>query len=250
MRLYFMYNGSIVLPPDHYLGIRKGAGYSIPVIMALVIHPVYGPILLDTGGNYARMEPFAQRDFKTRDDLRVDKYLEKLSYCTDDVKHICISHLHLDHGGYIDLFPKANIHVRKSEWISALDLASVGYMPKDIDTYRNAGLCLNFIPDGVDYDVLGDGSLFCIDTHGHTAGHQSFVVELPNTGKVVIAMDCVQLEEDIYGEDFLKNENADPEGCLTAAKKMRALRESGAFVVCGHDPDQWETMRSFPEYYD
>ena len=123
-------------------------------------------------------------------------------------------------------------------------------MPKDIEVYLNAGLCLNFIPDGVDYDVFGDRSLVCIDTHGHTAGHQSFVIDLPKMGKVAIAMDCTQLEEDIYGEDFLKNENADPEGCLAAAKKMRTLREAGAFVVCGHDPDQWENMRHFPEYYD
>jgi len=250
MKLYFMCNGRVILPPDHYLGIRKGAGYSIPVIMALLVHPTHGPVALDTGGNHARMEPFAQDDFKTDDNQRIDRYLEKLGYLTDAVKHVCISHMHLDHGGNVDLFSKAEIHIRKTEWESALALASGGYMPKDIEVCRNAGLNLDLIPDGEDYDVFGDGSLVCIDTHGHTAGHQSFIIDLPNTGKVVIAMDCTQLEEDIYGEDFLRNENADPEGCLAAAKRIRKLWETGAFVVCGHDPDQWETMRRFPEYYD
>jgi len=250
MKLYFMYNGRIVLPQDHYLGIRKGAGYSIPVIMALLVHPVHGPIVLDTGGNFKRMEPFARRDYNTDIAFRVDRYLARLGYNTGDIEHVCISHMHLDHGGNIDFFPNAKIHIRESEWESALALASGGYMPKDVEVYRNFGFDFDFIHDGVDYDVFGDGSLVCIDTHGHTAGHQSFITNLANTGKVVIAMDCTQLEEDIYGVDFLQNENADPDGCLSAAKKMRSFKETGAFIVCGHDPDQWTTMRHFPEYYD
>jgi hypothetical protein len=42
-----------------------------------------------------------------------------------------------------------------------------------------------------DHDVFGDGSVTIVSTPGHTPGHQSLLVRLPQTGVIVLSGDFV-----------------------------------------------------------
>ena len=46
-----------------------------------------------------------------------------------------------------------------------------------------------------DRDVFGDGAVTLISTPGHTSGHQSLLVNLEQTGWVVLAGDAMQVKE-------------------------------------------------------
>ena len=50
-------------------------------------------------------------------------------------------------------------------------------------------------PQPVDKDVFGDGSVIMLYTPGHTPGHHSLLVKLPQTGNVLISGDAVHFRE-------------------------------------------------------
>ena len=95
------------------------------------------------------------------------------------------------------LFPDATFIVRRQELRAAWwpDAYERGY---DFDRLLpTRGLRYLQPAEGETFDVFQDGSLVCIDTKGHTEGHQSLVVRLPDSGRVVLAGDAVQVAENL-----------------------------------------------------
>ena len=50
-------------------------------------------------------------------------------------------------------------------------------------------------PVPIDKDVFGDGSVMMLYTPGHTPGHHSLLVKLPQTGNFIITGDAVHFRE-------------------------------------------------------
>ncbi|MFL3020832.1 MAG: MBL fold metallo-hydrolase [Candidatus Poriferisodalaceae bacterium] len=98
------------------------------------------------------------------------------------VNNIIFSHLHFDHCGGTSLIPNARIIVQNAEWDSAHHPKLIEhevYNPADFDLGHDV-----LKIDGT-HDVFGDGSVMCIPTPGHTAGHQSLRVNSrERTGRV------------------------------------------------------------------
>jgi N-acyl homoserine lactone hydrolase len=57
----------------------------------------------------------------------------------------------------------------------------------------------NYLELNGDYDLFGDGSVVVLSTPGHTLGHQSLKVKLPETGTVILAGDAIWMEENLEG---------------------------------------------------
>jgi N-acyl homoserine lactone hydrolase len=74
------------------------------------------------------------------------------------------------------------------------------------------------------------------------------MVELPRTGPVLLTGDAVSRPAEI---DERFDTAPDPEAAqASAARLMRLAGERGAFVIWGHGPDQWSTLRKAPLFYD
>lgn len=144
------------------------------------------------------------------------------------------SHLHFDHCGGNAEVPNARVAVQQSEWAVAHDPAaqvSGAYNPGDFDVGHDV--------DGLDgrHDLFGDGRVVVEPTPGHTAGHQSLVVD----GTYVLVGDAcycrVALETDAL-----------PPYSFDAAEQRRGfawLREQEAMgrrLVFSHDLGQWESL--------
>jgi N-acyl homoserine lactone hydrolase len=91
-----------------------------------------------------------------------------------------------------------------------------------------------------------------IETGGHVPGHQSVMVDLPGTGKVLLAIDAV-----MFASQFSrarKPGRGDMDAALTIASTHKLLdiakRENAALVVFGHDGAQWQTLKMCPEFYE
>ena len=108
----------------------------------------------------------------------------RLGYRPADVRYVVMSHLHLDHVGCMPLFPQATFVVRRQELRAAWwpDAYERGYDLRRCSSRPGASPISNS-PEGEGFDVFGDGTLVCIDTKGHTEGHQSLVVTLPARGR-------------------------------------------------------------------
>jgi len=219
---------------------------SLPIPSWLVIHPSGQTLLFDTGMHQAVQEgigsryPSMARMFTARYQAgeEVSARLESVDVDPAAIDKIVYSHLHFDHCGGTGLVPNAQIVVQQAEW-------EAGHIPKLIehDVYKPDDFDLghDVLQINGEHDVFGDGSVVCIPTPGHTAGHQSLRVNL-GSGPVVLTGDCV------YWEDVLEGMLLPPFGFsheqqLESMRRLRSLRDDdGCTLLYGHDAGQWSTL--------
>lgn len=114
-----------LLPRDFIQGspIASNTGtHEIPMLISVILPagPGARPILVDTG--FAGGESMTGRrfaDYEAPEDV-----LAKLGFAPEDVETILLTHLHFDHAGCLDRFPRARILLQRSEyegWRRALD---------------------------------------------------------------------------------------------------------------------------------
>lgn len=250
MKLYVLDGGQIYLPKSHLAAGKGETTIPLPDSMFLIDHPE-GLVVFDTGLNPEAMPESMRKNAVTKPDQRIDKQIIKLGYFPEDVKYVVISHYHLDHTGGMRLFPQATFIVRKEELKAAWrpeNLDKEGYLfanYKDTSDY-------NFIQplDEESFDVFGDGSLVCIDTKGHTRGHQSLIVNLPESGKIVLAADAAALEENLLEKVLPSHEIWNSEMAVKAIEHLQRMKAEGAFIILGHDPDLWKALKIAPDYYE
>ncbi|MDX6615046.1 MAG: N-acyl homoserine lactone hydrolase [Solirubrobacterales bacterium] len=153
------------------------------------------------------------------------------------VTKVVLTHLHFDHAGGLAALPRSvPIVVQHREWEAGQDAAAIErnfYLPVD---YALADGQVTLI-DG-DHDLLGDGSIELMLTPGHTPGHQSVRVG----ERLVIGADVSHFASGlddhrfpIFADDF--------EAQAASADRLRAMRDAGALVLPGHDPEVLEPGR-------
>jgi N-acyl homoserine lactone hydrolase len=89
-----------------------------------------------------------------------------------------------------------------------------------------------------------------INTRGHTQGHQSAIVDLPQTGTVVLPFDAADLQENL-DDEVLPGECCDDAAALAAIQRLKAIATtSNAITLMFHDPVAIQTMRLAPGSYN
>jgi N-acyl homoserine lactone hydrolase len=247
MKLYVLDCGHARLPDMSHLTPDRNVGkpVTVPILTFLVDHP-QGLVLFDTGVDNDRGDDPV---LDASPDLRVDRQMRRLGYDPSDVRYVILSHLHLDHVGCMPLFPDATFIVRREELRAAWwpDAYEHGY---DFDALMKTRR-LRYLQPGLGeaFDVFQDGTLVCIDTRGHTEGHQSLVVDLPRSGRIVLAGDAAQVLEnfaDLVPPGICWNSQL----AVEAIQKLRHMEAHGALVILGHEFSALATLRLAPEYYE
>jgi glyoxylase-like metal-dependent hydrolase (beta-lactamase superfamily II) len=222
----------------------------IPVNMWVLDHPK-GLVLYDTGNNVAISDGQCKThwmaglcDFlkpsQTRKDV-IDQQLEKLGYKVSDVKIVITSHSHLDHIGNIEMFPDA-IHVMQKKelyqaWWPEKFQRTGAHVLADYDDARD----FNYMELNGDYDLFGDGSVVILSTPGHTMGHQSVKLQLPETGTVILSGDAIWMEENLEGYPAGLNYSVlDYTNSVNRLKMMRDIENAKLWF--GHSGKQYDTM--------
>jgi glyoxylase-like metal-dependent hydrolase (beta-lactamase superfamily II) len=214
----------------------------IPVPAFLIEHP-RGLVLFDSGLHPELAESTARMrgldKYFTPElspDGSVGPRLRAAGYDPAGVAVIVTSHLHFDHcGGHLEV-PNARVVVQGSEWAAALDpraQASGAYNPSDFDVGHPLELL-----DG-SHDLFGDGRVVVEPTPGHTAGHQSLVVD----GTYVLVGDAC------YCRLALETDGLPPHAFDHAQQRkgfawLREQEGKGRRLVFSHDLDQWESLPS------
>ena len=231
--------------------LPPGQPWTVPVVSFLASHPK-GKLLFDTGVHcQARLDPLARLGperikrltVKSRQGDDVVPQLAKLGLKPDDVRFVANSHLHFDHCGGNEFFPRATFLVQRAELEAARRPGFVpSYSPSPLDfdhplDYR--------MLDG-EHDVFGDGSVVLLPTYGHTPGHQSLLVRAGKQAQIVCASDACYTRENM-DRDVLPKILWNPSVMSESLAVLRKLRDqAGATMFYGHDPAQWETIPKAP----
>jgi N-acyl homoserine lactone hydrolase len=167
--------------------------------------------------------------------------LAELELTPDDIDILVSTHFHFDHAGNNGDFGKARIVVQREAYDYAR--SHPGAFPDDIWNLPNLSYEL------IDGDVELVSGVELLKTNGHTPGHMSVLVRLPNSGPIVLAIDAIYTLENLETDNW--SGYMDPEAALESAHRLAEIgRQEGALVITGHDPGQWRTLNIAPAYYD
>ncbi len=245
MKLYCIKVGAFKLPRGFVAARCRDANVLtvMPIYTYLIEHPK-GLVLVDTGQSYELRD---DNTIMEEQDTILNK-LARLGYTPDDVRYVVMSHLHLDHSGYMNAFQNSTFIVRKEELKAAWwpEACEGGYV---FPTYDKTRGCKFIQPaDDEDYDIFMDGTVVLIDTRGHSRGHQSVVLNLPNTGKTVLINDAAPIRE-VLERSLLPGTCTDNWQAMRSIQKLNHLQACGCMMIFAHDPDNLPE-KSFPDYYD
>jgi glyoxylase-like metal-dependent hydrolase (beta-lactamase superfamily II) len=171
--------------------------------------------------------------------------LAKLKLTPDQIKYVGISHYHADHTGQVGSFPKAIILIGKGDWdaISAPAPAQGVNAAPFAPWIKGEGKVEALANDK---DVFGDGSVIVLSTPGHTPGHHSLLVKLPQTGAVLISGDAVHFREnyDTGGVPWFNFDRAQSLASIDRLKKITA--NAKATLIIQHDARDIDKLPAFP----
>jgi N-acyl homoserine lactone hydrolase len=171
--------------------------------------------------------------------------LGQLNVKPDQIKYVGVSHYHGDHIGQVGSFPKATLLIGKGDW-DALTSAKPGpgVNPEPFANWIKGEGKVEPLP--LDKDVFGDGTVMVLNTPGHTPGHHSLMVKLPQTGNVLLTGDLAHFREnyDNSGVPSFNSNRAETVASIDRFKKIASNLK--ATVIIQHDARDVSKLPAFP----
>jgi glyoxylase-like metal-dependent hydrolase (beta-lactamase superfamily II) len=247
LNVYAFTCGWLTVPAALLLAGEDGK-LTVPVPVYLIEHPK-GRLVFDSGlhvdtqvdpnARLGRLAPFHTVAFNPGEEIATR--LQQLGVAPEQIDFIVNSHLHFDHCGGNAQLPNATLLIQRREWEAGHDadlIERVYYDPHDYDHGHRVQLL-----DG-EHDLFGDGSVVCLPTYGHTPGHQSLRVRVAG-GEIVLSGDACYLRRTLETL-HLPTAMYDRDQMIASIRRLRALRDGGAMVITGHDPEMWQTIPQAP----
>ena len=252
-RLYVLLVGYEVLPKSVS---TKGLGDLFMMcepICCYLLDTEHGWVLLDAGFDpkYARDPELCRHYFHdvgsyppiVRAHEELPAQMAKLGVSFSDVRTVVLSHLHLDHAGYLKHFQHAPVYIQREEHEHGFSRARPqsyfleDYNSPDIDWRLKEG----------DWELM-PGVRF-LRTRGHTPGHQSAVIELRESGTCVLPFDAGDLQEN-FDAEILPGECVDDVAARDSILRLKAIvQATGGRMLLFHDPVAIQHIRLAPDFY-
>ena len=214
--------------------------YEIPIVCYLVQTVDGRNILIDSG--LPAIIPEEEAEFENGVD--VIEQLANLGLKPDDIDTVISTHYDGDHAGRHAAFTQAQYVVQRVHHLDAASNPRYASIRAEWDQPLERILLV----DG-DTELLP--GLALIETSGHVPGHQSVLVQLPQTGAVLLTIDAVP-----FADGFTRgapDDDSNPDAAAIHASTVKLIelveREHIGLVIFGHDQAQWDTLKKAPAFY-
>ena len=176
-------------------------------------------------------------------DKTIAQQLADLGLTPDDIDYVSLSHDHFDHIGQVS-------QVQGATWIVQEDEYNDMFPPEGTEANADPQLAAMWVAFGPmkaekisgDYDVFGDGTVKIIEMPGHTPGHSVLLLDMPESGPVLLAGDLYHRKESRALRRVPRFNWSEPE-TLVSMDKFEALADDlGAKVILQHEPDDIEPL--------
>jgi N-acyl homoserine lactone hydrolase len=155
-----------------------------------------------------------------------------------DIDLFILTHSHIDHVGGIADLPDVPILLAAAERALPRPLYFGKRQPMEWPDAKYLTI------DG-DCDI-GPG-LRALFAPGHAPGQLAFMVDLPETGAVLLTSDAISRPAEV---DERFDTAPDPDlACKSAARLLTLAAARDAFVIYGHCPHQWPLLKKAPLIY-
>ena len=224
-------------------GVNVGKSMAFVDSCYLIRHR-QGWLLWDTGLSDAiaampdGLHPADARGIVWRRPTTLIAELSKLGLKPDDIRYVAVSHSHPDHIGNVALFPHSMLLVQKAEY----------QWPGPDGPRFKPGPPVTELEG--DRDVFGDGSVVILATPGHTPGHQSLLVRLPQTGAVVLSGDAAHFRDN-WDNRRVPALNFDKQQTVASMQRLAdVMAKEHAQLWINHDKAQRDGQKISPDFYE
>ena len=165
--------------------------------------------------------------------------LAELGLIPGDIDAVVATHLDFDHAGRLDAFAPhgTDVYIQRAQMAAAL----TGNERYDPTLWNLPGLRYRL----VDGDVDLEPGITLLRTDGHVQGHQSLLVQV-DSGPVLLAIDAIEDHALVDAPERKSAWENGEAGIASLQRLMEIATQTHAFVIYGHDPAQWTTLRMSP----
>lgn len=251
LKLYVFDCGKIRLTDTEIFSVAKDeTDVRVLITPCYVVEHEKGRLLWDGGlaSATADVAGWQGNGIQLRLDRTLNEQLGDIGLNLSAFDYFAFSHMHSDHVGIANEVESATLLIQQAEYDHYLadDVEGLGV---DQSLYENLRTADKVFLNG-DHDVFGDGRVRIISAPGHTPGHQVLLVDLPNSGPILIAGDLYHFAIS-RRERRIPTFNFDAEMTLTSMDRIEALvKETGAVLWIEHELAVFEQLKHAPAYYD
>jgi N-acyl homoserine lactone hydrolase len=262
MRIHVIQTGSVAIKQvqrsgrpsgNPVLNILLDPHWTEPLpIFAFVIEHAEGLIVVDTGETARASQPgyfpwwhpyyrYGVREW-VKPEEEIGPQMRTMGLDPNDVRWVLLTHLHTDHAGGLAHFPEAKHLVGRGEYANAVGTMGLlrGFLPNRWPRWFDPTLVdMQPEPAGLfssSYPVTQAGDVRFVPTPGHTAGHLSVLVTIPEVTYFLAGdasyTQALMLAEQIDGVSIDRTT-----AWRTLAQIHAFCRATPTVYLPAHDPD-------------
>jgi N-acyl homoserine lactone hydrolase len=200
-------------------------------------------VLVDTGNPQAMIgaetaEPWSRLLTNTRLEDDILARLADMGSGPADVDVLVSTHFDFDHCGRHDVFAE----IGTESVVQRRHLEAARKEPRyDRGLWDLPGIRYQ----EVEGDVELEPGLRLLETSGHAIGHQSVFVETSD-GPVILAVDAISHGSTIETREIPTWYSDVAEAARSMDRLVGLAKETGAYLIFGHDAPQWEALPKSP----
>ncbi|MEA2807713.1 MAG: N-acyl homoserine lactone hydrolase [Rhodospirillaceae bacterium] len=212
----------------------------------LKLQLIYSCYLIKHGDDYLLWDAgHAMTTLNVAPKVSLVDQLAQINLKPEQIKYLGISHYHGDHVGQAGSFPKSTLLIGKGDWDAlASPKPPEGAVSAPFANWIKGEGKVEAVP--LDKDVFGDGSVIMLYTPGHTPGHHSLLVKLPQMGAVLVSGDLAHFREN-YETNGVPTFNTDRAQTLASLDRIKKIVAGAkATVIIQHDARDLDKLPVFP----